>query len=67
MNATKKFLPGRQKLFVVAPLCPHFVVAPLPFAAKGQTGKEKSRVRGSFFRHQQPSTFRGGFTCNFLK
>jgi hypothetical protein len=45
----KTFRQGPQKLFVVAPLCPLFVVATLPFAAKGQTGKEKIRVRGSLF------------------
>ncbi|MFB4358912.1 hypothetical protein RBJ15_08685 [Pantoea sp. BS_4] len=51
----KTFRQGRQKLFVVAPLCPLFVVATLPFVAKGQIEKEKRRVRGRLFRHLQPS------------
>lgn len=61
----QKLFAGRQKLFVVAPLCPHFVVAPLPFAAKGQTGKEKSRVRGGLFRHPKPSVSGWFYLYNF--
>jgi len=51
MYAAKNFLPGRQKLFVVAPLCLHFVVAPLPLSRKARP-KEETRVREGLFGHR---------------